>query len=34
MRTDDRITLGQQATEEQVLGWAEGMPTVGVLAPF
>src|SRR5918993_530357 len=34
MRADDTITLGQQATEEQVLGWAEGMPTVGVLAPF
>lgn len=34
MRTDPAITLGQQATEEQVLGWAEQMPTVGVLAPF
>jgi hypothetical protein len=34
MRADDSITLGQQATEEQVLGWAEGMPTVGVMAPF
>lgn len=34
MKVDDKITLGQQATEEQVLGWAEDMPTVGVMAPF
>ena len=34
LKADASITLGQQATEEQVLGWAEGMPTVGVLAPF
>jgi hypothetical protein len=34
MKIDDSITLGQQATEEQVLGWAEDMPTVGVMAPF
>lgn len=34
MKADDKITLGQQATEEQVLGWAEGMPSTGVMAPF
>jgi hypothetical protein len=34
MKADPTITLGQQATEEQVLGWAQGIPTVGVLAPF
>jgi hypothetical protein len=34
MRTDPSITFGQQATEEQVLGWSQGMPTVGVIAPF
>lgn len=34
MKADPGITLGQQATEETVLGWAQGMPTVGVLAPF
>jgi hypothetical protein len=34
MATDTSITLGQQATEEQVLGWASGQPTVGVIAPF
>jgi hypothetical protein len=34
MKTDPGITLGQQATEEQVLGWAQGIPTVGVIAPF
>jgi hypothetical protein len=34
MKADPSITLGQQATEEQVLGWAQGIPTVAVLAPF
>ena len=34
MRTDPSITLGQQATEEQVLALAQGIRTVGVLAPF
>lgn len=34
MKADPTITLGQQATEEQVLGWAQGIPTVGVIAPF
>ena len=34
MAADQSITLGQQATEEQVLGWAVGQPTVAVLAPF
>jgi hypothetical protein len=34
MKSDPGITLGQQATEDQVLGWAQGIPTVGVIAPF
>jgi NMT1/THI5 like len=34
MKADPSITLGQQATEEQVLGWAQGIPTVAVIAPF
>ena len=34
MATDKSITLAQQATEEQVLGWASGQPTVAVIAPF
>jgi hypothetical protein len=34
MKADPSITLGQQATEETVLGWAQGIPTVGVIAPF
>jgi hypothetical protein len=34
MKADPSITFGQQATEEQVLGWAQGIPTVGVIAPF
>jgi NMT1/THI5 like len=34
MTTDKSITLAQQATEEQVLGWASGQPTVAVIAPF
>jgi hypothetical protein len=34
MTTDRSITLAQQATEEQVLGWASGQPTVAVMAPF
>jgi hypothetical protein len=34
MKADPSITLGQQATEDTVLGWAQGIPTVGVLAPF
>jgi hypothetical protein len=34
MKADPGITFGQQATEEQVLGWAQGIPTVGVIAPF
>jgi hypothetical protein len=34
MAIDKSITLGQQATEEQVLGWASGQPTVAVIAPF
>lgn len=34
MKTDPSITLGQQATEETVLGWSQGVPTVGVFAPF
>ena len=34
MTTDRSIVLGQQATEEQVLGWASKQPTVAVIAPF
>jgi hypothetical protein len=34
MATDTSITLGQQATEEQVRGWAAKQPTVAVAAPF
>lgn len=34
MVTDKAITLGQQATEDQVLGWASKQPTVAVFAPF
>jgi len=34
MATDKSIVLGQQATEEQVLGWASRQPTVAVIAPF
>jgi hypothetical protein len=34
MTADPSITLAQQATEEQVLGWASGQPTVAVMAPF
>lgn len=34
MKADPTITLGQQATEEQVLGWAQGIPTTAVIAPF
>lgn len=34
MAIDKSITLGQQATEEQVLGWASKQPTVAVIAPF
>jgi hypothetical protein len=34
MKADPSITLGQQATEDQVLGWAQGIPTVAVIAPF
>jgi hypothetical protein len=34
MKVDKSITLGQQATEDQVLGAAQGQPTVAVLAPF
>ncbi|HEY6747336.1 MAG TPA: ABC transporter substrate-binding protein [Mycobacteriales bacterium] len=34
MKADPSITLGQQATEEQVLGWAQGIPTTAVIAPF
>ncbi len=34
MTLDKSITLGQQATEEQVLGWASRQPTVAVIAPF
>ena len=34
MTTDKSIVLGQQATEEQVLGWASRQPTVAVIAPF
>jgi NMT1/THI5 like len=34
MKSDPTITLGQQATEEQLLGWIQGIPTVGVIAPF
>ena len=34
MKADPAITLGQQATEEQVLGWAQGIPTTAVIAPF
>lgn len=34
MKSDPSITIGQQATEETVLAWAQGIPTVGVLAPF
>jgi hypothetical protein len=34
MKLDPSITLGQQATEEQVLGWSQGIPTVAVIAPF
>jgi hypothetical protein len=34
MTTDRSIVLGQQATEDQVLGWASKQPTVAVIAPF
>jgi hypothetical protein len=34
MAADKAITLGQQATEDQVLGWASKQPTVAVFAPF
>jgi hypothetical protein len=34
MATDRSIVLGQQATDEQVLGWASGQPTVAVMVPF
>jgi hypothetical protein len=34
MATDKSILLAQQATEDQVLGWASGQPTVAVIAPF
>jgi len=34
MATDRSITVGQQATDEQVLGWASGQPTVALMAPF
>jgi hypothetical protein len=34
MKADPSITFGQQATEEQVLGWSQGIPTVAVIAPF
>jgi hypothetical protein len=34
MATDKSITLAQQATEDQVLGWASGQPTLAVIAPF
>lgn len=34
MATDHDVLLGQQATDEQVLGAGRGQPTVGVVAPF
>lgn len=34
MYADQAVTLGQQATDEQVLGWAAGQPSVAVVAPF
>jgi hypothetical protein len=34
MKLDPTITLGQQATEDQVLGAAQGQPTLAVIAPF
>jgi hypothetical protein len=34
MTTDRSIVLGQQATEDQVLGWASKQLTVAVIAPF